>query len=90
MPEVQGIKSSPMRQDDGKAAGGVLALVLIVFSVLSYTFVAHSTRQRTDDSLKEIADSVAASFALEYKEEKEKSSESAAAEVAREQPEDVT
>ena len=63
---------------------GVLALVLIVFSVLSYAFVARSTRQRTDDSLREIADSVTASFALEYEEEKEKSSESAAAEVASE------
>jgi heavy metal sensor kinase len=63
---------------------GVLALVLIIFSVLTYTFVAHSTRQRTDDSLKETANSVAASFAAEYSDEEGRASERAAAEVTRE------
>jgi two-component system OmpR family sensor kinase len=63
---------------------GVLALVLVIFSVLAYAFVAHSTRQRTDDSLHETADSVAASFAAEYKDDEGRTSDWAAVEAARE------
>ncbi|MEO8435728.1 MAG: ATP-binding protein [Pyrinomonadaceae bacterium] len=63
---------------------GVLGLVLITFAFLSYSYLARTTRQRTDRSLSEIANSVAASFAAEYKGEEKKVTDAAAAETARE------
>ena len=63
---------------------GVLALVLITFAVLSYSYVARTTRQRADRSLNETANSVAASFAAEYQDEEKKANDAAAAEAARE------
>jgi heavy metal sensor kinase len=61
----------------------VLALVLIVFAFVTYTYLARAARERTDHSLADTANSLAAGFATEANDEG-LSGEDAAAEVTRE------
>jgi two-component system OmpR family sensor kinase len=60
---------------------GVLALVLVVFAVAAYGYLARAVRKRTDQSLADAAHSIASNFAAEY--EEDPTDDSAAEEVAR-------
>jgi two-component system OmpR family sensor kinase len=60
---------------------GVLALVLVVFAVAAYAYLARAVRERTDQSLADAAQSIASNFAAEY--EEDQTGDSAAEEVAR-------
>jgi two-component system, OmpR family, sensor kinase len=61
---------------------GVLALVLLIFALATYTYLARASRQRTDQSLADAATSVVSNFAVESEDEG-LSSDDAAAEVTR-------
>ena len=61
---------------------GVLALVLIVFALVTYTYLARAARERTDQSLEDSANSLISNFIAELSDEGE-TVEAAAAEVAR-------
>jgi heavy metal sensor kinase len=60
---------------------GVLALVLVVFAVAAYAYLARAVRERTDQSLADAAHSIASNFAAEY--EEDQTDDNAAEEVAR-------
>ena len=61
---------------------GVLALVLAVFAVATYAYLARAARSRTDQSLADTANSLASSFTTEIEDENQ-SVDEAATEVAR-------
>jgi heavy metal sensor kinase len=61
---------------------GVLALVLTVFAVATYSYLARDARARTDRSLADTANSLASNFAAESDDE-DQSSDDAATESAR-------
>ncbi|MDT5122171.1 MAG: hypothetical protein QOC96_1653 [Acidobacteriota bacterium] len=61
---------------------GVLALVLIVFAFVTYSYLARAGRERTDQSLADTARSVVSNFASESNDE-DQSETDAAAEVTR-------
>lgn len=61
---------------------GVLALVLVIFAVATYVYLAHAARSRTDQSLADTASSLASSFNAETEDENQ-SGDEAAIEVAR-------
>jgi heavy metal sensor kinase len=61
---------------------GVLALVLVIFAVATYTYLARAARVRTDETLADTANSLISNFTAESNDE-EQSSEDAAAEVTR-------
>lgn len=64
---------------------GVLALVLIAFSLAAYFFLARAIKQQTDDSLAEIASAFASTVSAEQSDEEEKAPKDAAiAEAIRE------
>lgn len=63
---------------------GVLALVLIVFASLAYTYLARATRQRTDESLNETANAFIASLSGEQTDDGNRDGDEAAIEAARE------
>jgi heavy metal sensor kinase len=60
---------------------GVLALVLIIFAVAAYAYLARAVRERTDQSLADTANSLASNFAAEF--EEDQTGDNAAQEVAR-------
>jgi two-component system OmpR family sensor kinase len=60
---------------------GVLALVLVIFAVAAYAYLARAAQKRTDRSLADTASSLISNFAAEYDEDQ--SGDDAAAEVMR-------
>jgi heavy metal sensor kinase len=61
---------------------GVLALVLVIFAFVTYAYLARASRERTDESLADAANSLISNFAAESEDEGQ-SGEAAAAEVTR-------
>jgi heavy metal sensor kinase len=61
---------------------GVLALILIIFAVATYTYLARSARERLDQSLTDTANSLVSNFAAESNDE-DQSGDDAATEVTR-------
>jgi two-component system, OmpR family, sensor kinase len=61
---------------------GVLALVLVIFAVATYAYLARAARNRTDQSLADTANSFVSSFTAETEDE-DQSGDEAAIEVAR-------
>ncbi|HEV7842049.1 MAG TPA: HAMP domain-containing protein, partial [Pyrinomonadaceae bacterium] len=61
---------------------GVLALVLVIFAVTTYTYLARAARERTDQSLAETASSLISNFNAESNDE-DQTGEDAAVEVTR-------
>ncbi len=61
---------------------GILAFVLLIFSITTYYYLSHATRQRTDDSLAETANSFVSNFITESTDENQ-AHDSAARETAR-------
>ncbi|MDQ2920754.1 MAG: heavy metal sensor histidine kinase [Acidobacteriota bacterium] len=61
---------------------GVLALVLLIFAVTTYSYLAQAARQRTDDSLADTLNSFISNFNTELDDESH-SAEDAAKEAAR-------
>ncbi|HEY0385651.1 MAG TPA: hypothetical protein VGC64_06545, partial [Pyrinomonadaceae bacterium] len=59
---------------------GVLALVLVIFAVATYTYLARAARERTDQSLADTANSLISNFTSESNDE-DQSRDDAAAEV---------
>src|SRR5918911_1589518 len=60
---------------------GVLGLVLVVFAVAAYAYLARAARERTDRALADDARSLALNLAAEY--EEDQTGDNAAEEVAR-------
>jgi heavy metal sensor kinase len=60
---------------------GVLALVLVVFAVAAYAYLARAARERTDQSLADTDHSLVSNFTAEY--EEDQADAAAAEEVAR-------
>jgi heavy metal sensor kinase len=61
---------------------GVLALVLIIFAVATYAYLARAARGRTDQSLADTANSLVSNFTAETEDE-DQSADEAAVEAAR-------
>ncbi|OLE55193.1 MAG: hypothetical protein AUG51_04375 [Acidobacteria bacterium 13_1_20CM_3_53_8] len=61
---------------------GVLALVLVIFAVVTYAYLARAALERTDQSLADTANSLISNFTAESNEE-DQSSDVAASEVTR-------
>ena len=61
---------------------GVLALVLVIFAVATYAYLARAARARTDQSLADTASSLISNFSSESNDE-DQSSDDAAVEVTR-------
>jgi len=61
---------------------GVLALVLVVFAFVTYSYLGRAARERTDQSLADTANSLVSNFTAESSDE-DQSETDAAAEVAR-------
>ncbi len=61
---------------------GVLALVLVVFAFVTYSYLARAARERTDQSLADTANSLISNFTAEASDE-DQSEADAAAEVTR-------
>ncbi|HEV7860490.1 MAG TPA: ATP-binding protein [Pyrinomonadaceae bacterium] len=61
---------------------GVLALVLVIFAIATYTSLARAARERTDQSLNDTANSLVSNFDAESNDE-DQSSEEAATEATR-------
>src|SRR5438067_8778554 len=61
---------------------GVLALVLVIFAVVTYAYLARAALERTDQSLADTANSLVSNFTAESNEE-DQSSDVAASEVTR-------
>jgi heavy metal sensor kinase len=63
---------------------GVLALVLVVFAVVTYAYLARAAQDRTDQSLADTANNLIFNFTAEYGEDQ--SDDSTASEVTRDFP----
>jgi two-component system OmpR family sensor kinase len=61
---------------------GVLALVLVIFAVATYAYLARAARERTDQSLADTANSLVSNFTSESNDE-DQSGDDAATEVTR-------
>src|SRR6266478_5895884 len=61
---------------------GVLALVLLIFAISSYSYLARAARQRTDNSLQDTANSFVSDFISELNDQNQ-SVDSAASEATR-------
>src|SRR5256885_9247695 len=56
---------------------GVLALVLVIFAVATYAYLARAARTRTDQSLADTANSLISNFSAESNDEEQSSDDAA-------------